>query len=156
MKQLSLLFLLTLAPFAYAFSDRPYNHSYDFRRDPDSDLNFAKSDAQKQNKLILLEIGGDWCIWCHRLDEFISTKKELSESISDNFVVLKINVSEENSNEKFLKTFSKVPGYPHFIILDSNGREIGSMNTSNLEEGKSYSLTKFEGFIENWKRKNLH
>jgi len=155
MKYLSMLALILLAQLSFALGNKTYNAKYDPARDVFADFIMAQKDAKAENKLILLEFGGDWCIWCHRLDRFFTEHEDLSTELSAVFIVLKVNVSEDAPNEKFISQFSKITGYPHFIITDSSGREIGVKNTGTLEEGKSYSVKKLKVFIEQWKqRKN--
>ena len=67
-----------------------------------------------------------------------------------NFVTLKINVSPENMNEKFLSAYPAIPGYPHLFVLDSDGKLLHSQNTSELELGKSYNPDKVEAFLKHW------
>jgi thioredoxin-related protein len=153
MKYIYIILCLILPQLSFALGDKPYSNYYDPARDPFADFIDATADAKAQNKLILLEFGGDWCVWCHRLDKFISKQNEISKGMAEVFIVVKVNVSEENGNESFLKQFSEIQGYPHFIIANSSGREIGAMNTSNLEMGKSYSVSKMQEFIETWKQK---
>jgi hypothetical protein len=44
----------------------------------------------------------------------------------------------------------KVPGYPHFFVLESDGKLLHSQGTSELEEGQSYNLKRMTDFIEKW------
>lgn len=152
-KYLLVIAFLLLSQFTFALGNKPYSSHYDPARDPFADFLAAQIDARTENKLVLLEFGGDWCIWCHRLDQFFSQQPELSSDLSDVFVVVKVNVSDENNNETFINQFSKITGYPHFIIADAKGKEIGVKNTSKLEEGKSYSVKKVKAFIDRWKKK---
>jgi thioredoxin-related protein len=152
MKYLIVIALIFLAQLSFALGSKAYNAKYDPARDVFADFKMAQSDAKAENKLILLEFGGDWCIWCHRLDRFFTEHEDLSNGLSDVFIVLKVNVSEDTPNEKFISQFSKITGYPHFIITDSSGKEIGVKNTGTLEEGKSYSVKKLKVFIEQWKQ----
>jgi len=144
---------LLLPQVTFALGDKPYNSKYDPARDPFADFSAAQADASAANKLILVEFGGDWCIWCHRLDQFLFQQPEVTKELEDVFVVVRVNFSDENNNEKFIKQFSKITGYPHFIITDAKGKEIGVKNTGKLEEGKSYSVKKFNEFIAHWKDK---
>lgn len=155
MKYIFLIVVLFMPGLCAAFDDAPYNLSYDPLRDPFSDIKVVKEVAKSQNKLILLEFGGDWCVWCHRLDEFFRENKKVKNALLDVFVVMKVNVSEENANVKFTKQFSNAPGYPHFIIVDADGREVGSVGASKLEKGAAYSEPKMLEFIEYWKKKYL-
>ncbi|NUN07765.1 MAG: thioredoxin family protein [Ignavibacteriaceae bacterium] len=126
---------------------------FDPTRDPFVDLKQAVAEAKKENKNILLDVGGEWCIWCHRIDEFITNDKEIKEGFESAFVILKVNFSKENKNEKFLSQYPKIPGYPHFFILDKNGKFLESQDTGELESGKSYSKQKFLEFVNKWKNK---
>ena len=68
----------------------------------------------------------------------------------DNFVVLKINWSPENKNEKFLSQYPKVAGYPHIFILENDGKFLFSKNTAELEKEKSYDAEKIMNFLKEW------
>ncbi len=56
---------------------------FDPTRYPESDLKKAIEYAQKTNKKIILDVGGEWCIWCHRIDSFIESHKEIKEYIEN-------------------------------------------------------------------------
>lgn len=44
---------------------------YDPARDPAADLELTVQRAEAENKRILLVIGGEWCIWCEYLANFL-------------------------------------------------------------------------------------
>ena len=119
-------------------------------RNAEQDLAMAIKEAEKSNKTILLDVGGEWCIWCHRIDEFIESDKEIKNFLDKNYVVLKINYSKENKNEDFLSKYPKIEGYPHFFVLNKEGRLIHSQNTGELEHEKSYSKEKMMSFLKKW------
>jgi thioredoxin-related protein len=123
---------------------------FDPSKDPFADVKTAVVEAQKTNKRILLDVGGEWCIWCHRLDGFFDANSELKNFMHDNFVVLKVNYSLENKNEKFLAQYPKVAGYPHIFILDTDGKFLFSKNTGELEKNKSYDAEKIMNFLKEW------
>ena len=41
------------------------NAQFDPARDPVADLATAKVEAQRGGKRIVLDVGGEWCSWCH-------------------------------------------------------------------------------------------
>jgi thiol:disulfide interchange protein len=43
---------------------------YDPRRDPGKDLAAAREEAKRSGKNIFVEVGGEWCLWCHTLARF--------------------------------------------------------------------------------------
>lgn len=124
---------------------------YDPNRNPADDLAQAIPIAQAGNKRIMLELGGDWCIWCKFMDEFYATHADILQYRADHYVLVKINVSEENGNEEFLSQYPAVDGYPHIFILESDGTFLHSQNTAELEDGaESYVPEVFMSFLEKW------
>ena len=125
-------------------------HEYDPKRDAEKDLQATVEEAKRTNKRILLEVGGLWCIWCRIMDDYFAEHKDLLDYREKNFIMVKINYSEENKNEAFLSKYPKVAGYPHIFILDKEGKLLHSQNTGDLEEGKSYNYDKFFNFLRTW------
>lgn len=126
---------------------------FDPERNPEKDLQAAVVEAVKSDKKILLDVGGEWCIWCHILDSLYSQNKNLLNYLNENYIVTKVNFSPENRNEKFLSQFPEIEGYPHYFVLDKNGRMIHSQNTADLEDGKGYSVEKVLTFLKKWAEK---
>ena len=81
----------------------------------------------------------------------MESHNDISASVDEVFVVLKVNVSEEQSNLDFFKQFPAIKGYPNFIIVDAKGRYLGEQDTGKLEQGESYSAAKFSAFIAHWR-----
>ncbi len=130
---------------------------FDPNRNAQKDIQDAVALAKKFKKRILLDVGGEWCIWCHRLDTLFLQNKDLDKYLNDHFVVVKVNVSKENKNEEVLSKYPKVAGYPHIFILDSNGKLIHSQDTGKLEFPKDYPVKghdkkKVFAFLKKWAR----
>jgi len=124
---------------------------FDPTRNPFDDLKSNTELAQNTNKRIILDIGGDWCVWCHRIDAFMNGTKEVKSLLDENFIVVKINYSKENKNEKFLSQYPAIEGYPHFFVLEKDGMLLHSQNTGELEKDKDYDAEKFIAFLNKWK-----
>jgi len=127
-----------------------YSTQYDPRRDPFVDGKAAVELATKTQRRILIEVGGDWCKWCHVLDKFIKSDSQIEQTLHKTFVVLKVNVSDENSNEKFLSGFPKTLGYPHMYVTESDGRVVHSQDTGEFLVKLRYSKQKFMAFLDKW------
>jgi thiol:disulfide interchange protein len=125
-------------------------HKYDPARNVEQDISDAVAEANRTGKRILLEVGGEWCIWCHIMDAFFEKNPELLAYREKNFVMLKINFSEENKNEQVLSRYPEISGYPHIFVLERNGKFLHSQDTAKLEEGKSYNLDRFMAFLKEW------
>ena len=124
---------------------------FDPARDSFKDLEAAKAEARKSNRRIILDVGGNWCPWCLKLHAFWEAEKEVKAMRDQGFVFVMVNFSKDNKNEAFLGKFPKVPGYPHFFVLDAEGRLLHSQDTGVLEQDKGYSVEKITAFLKAWK-----
>jgi thiol:disulfide interchange protein len=125
-------------------------HAYDPARDAAGDIHSAVTEANRSHKRVLVEIGGNWCIWCRYFEEFYAGHPDLREYREANYVLVRVNFSEENKNEAVIAKYGKVPGYPHIFVLDSDGKLLYSKNTSELEQGRGYSEVAMKKFLEEW------
>jgi thiol:disulfide interchange protein len=135
-------------------ADRPATTSrpagYDPARDPAADLRQAIAEAGRSGRRIVLEVGGEWCVWCHYLENFITDHPDLHREWDESFVTVKVNYSREVPNREFLSDYPEVPGYPHLFVLAGDGSLLHSQATGELEEGRSYSPQAMRRFIETW------
>jgi len=141
-----LALLLVSAAGAQAPTDLKYNP----QANPKADFQAALDRASKEGKNVLMDVGGEWCGWCHRMDHFLADHAELSELLAKNYVLVKVNFSEENKNEKFLRQFPKIDGYPHIFVFTAQGKLLISKSTGDLEEGKSYNLGRYVEFLQQY------
>jgi thiol:disulfide interchange protein len=120
---------------------------YDPGGDPEKDLAEAIAEAKRSHRNILIEVGGEWCSWCHIMDDFFRAHVDLLSLRENNYVLLKVNMSRENENKAFLSRFPLIHGYPHILVLDADGHLIRSQETSALEDGRSYHVKRFTKFL---------
>ena len=123
---------------------------YDPKRNASQDIDDAIKEAQRAHKRILLEVGGDWCSWCHTLDNFFEAHPDLVQLRDQNFVTVKINFSQENENKEVLSRYGPIESCPHLLVLDEAGKLLLSKDTGALESGKSYNLEKLTAFLKEW------
>lgn len=114
----------------------PTREKFDPARDPEKDLAAATVKAQKENKRIILAIGGEWCGWCVEMDEYFSKNPALLKMRDSAFIWVKVNMSPANENKAFLSKYPKIDGYPHLFVLESDGTLLTSQSTDVLEEEK--------------------
>lgn len=125
---------------------------YNPKADAKAEIQAAVKKAQAENKNILLQIGGNWCIWCIRFNDLVTKDPELNKFIRANFVVLHVNYSKENTNDALMAElgYPQRFGFPVFVILDSKGNRIHTQNSEYLEEGKGHSKEKVLEFLKDW------
>jgi thioredoxin-related protein len=142
------------APPATVSAESPPSNQahFDPKRDPQLDLDRAITVARQSNKRIILDVGGDWCPWCHVLDKFVTQEPSIREYLAAHYVVVRVNYSDDNPNEAFLSRYPKITGYPHLFVLDQDGKLLHSQDTGVLESGKSYNVEAFGAFLRKWAR----
>lgn len=120
---------------------------FDPTRDAAADLQQALALAQATRKSVLVDVGGEWCSWCHLFDRFVAAHPEVQRVLQERFVVVKVNYSPQNRNENVLSRFPKAKGYPHFYVLDASGKLLVSQSSGELEGGKDYDEAKVLAFL---------
>lgn len=149
----SLLVLLSTGQQAFAEPDLSlpvYSTSYDDQRDPFADAKAAIKLAKSTQRNVLIEIGGNWCGWCKKMDAFLEEHPEVYHQLHDKFVLLKINVSDSNENEAFMSALPPVLGYPHMYVSTASGKMILSKDTAELLQDGQYSVKHWLEFIDTW------
>ncbi len=130
---------------------------FDPHREAVADVARAVDQAAAQGKHVVVDVGGEWCAWCHILDRFIATHDDVRRLIEAEFVWVKVNFSPENRNEQLLSSWPPIPGYPHLFVLDGDGRVIRSQPTAELERGNGYDEAKMIAFLrESRARRTTH
>jgi thioredoxin-related protein len=125
---------------------------YDAKRNAAQNIMDDINEAHRTHQLILLEVGVEWCSWCHTLDTFFDAHPDLTALRDQNFITVKINFSEENQNKEVLSRYGPIESYPHLLVLDTDGKLLLSKDTGALESGKSYNLEKLIAFLKQWAR----
>ncbi|MBW7674670.1 thioredoxin family protein [Chryseobacterium chendengshani] len=130
---------------------------YDPKADAEKDIEKMIAQAKKEGKNVMIQAGGNWCIWCLRFNQYVQTTPELKKLVDDNYVYYHLNYSPDNKNEKVFTEYGNPGdkfGYPVFIVLDQNGKMIHVQQSDVLEEGKGYSLEKVKEFFKTWTTKS--
>lgn len=155
----AILALLSISGMAFAQNAMDPNpqaqvHKFDSARNATEDINAAIAKAQITGKRILLDVGGDWCPWCHTLDQFFQQHPDLARLRDSNFIVVNVYYGSDNRNEKVLSHYSKVLGIPHFFVLEKDGGLLHSQHVLDLKENGEYSPEKMKTFFVEWGIKN--
>lgn len=118
----------------------------------EEDLKAALKKAKAEKKHLLIQVGGNWCVWCLRFHKYAEQEKEIKKAIEDNYVVYLLNYSSENKNLPVLARldFPQRFGFPVFVVLDADGKRLHTQDSGLLELGPGYNKEKVLGFLNNW------
>jgi len=133
-----------------------YSQVYDDQRNPFNDANAALALAKKTNRNVLIEIGGNWCTWCHKMDAFLLKNPNVYQALHSKYVLLKVNVSDTNENDDFMKALPPVLGYPHMYVSTATGKMLLSKDTAELQDKNGYSTKYWLAFLQQWQLKELN
>ncbi len=156
MKKLYFL-LLFVGLMTFSFAQHEKVKLYDTAANAPHEISAIIKTANNLNKHIVIMAGGNWCSWCLRFNELITTDAQLDSIVKADYIVYHLNFSKENKNEATFAKFGYPQrfGFPVFIILDQNGTRIHTQNSGLLEEGKGYSKDKVKEFFLQWNRKAI-
>src|SRR5687767_3049876 len=120
--------------------------------DAKADIKAAVEKANKEGKHVLLQIGGNWCKWCIRFNDKVTTNDTLKTELEKSYVVCHVNYSKENENTEVLASlgYPQRFGFPVLVVLDGQNNRLHTQDSSYLEEGSGHSKKKVAGFFRQW------
>jgi thioredoxin-related protein len=131
---------------------RPYNPDQDVR----ADLKKAIEKAGRENKHVLVQFGGNWCPWCIRFHAFAGKVPQVDSLMKADYIYVLANVPREKDKRdyEFFREYGYPNrfGYPVFVILDGNGRELHIQDSGLLEHPgiTGYDTSKVVTFLKQW------
>ncbi len=157
MKRIFLFSAMLAAGMVSISQDMTKFHLYKPEENAEQGINAAVKEAKATGKNVFIQIGGNWCIWCARFNDFMTADKSIDSLVQANFVVYHMNYSKENYNGLLLARygFPQRFGFPVFLVLDGKGNLLHTQNSWYLEDGKSYNKEKVTGFFNDWSPRAL-
>jgi thioredoxin-related protein len=126
---------------------------YHPEEDANAKMNELLERAKAEDKNIIIQAGGNWCIWCLRFNQFVQDNPELKDIADGKLLYYHLNWSPENKNEPLFEKYGNPGekyGYPVFIVLNKMGDVLQIQESSVFEEGKGYSKEKVRDFLIKW------
>jgi thioredoxin-related protein len=153
MKKVSGLFVMLIAAVIVHSQDMAKFKLYDPNENAEEKIAQSIAQAKTEGKHVFIQVGGNWCVWCARFNDFITKDTKIDSIIKSGYVVYHMNYSKENFNAKLLAKYGYPQrfGFPVFLVLDGNGNLLHTQNSWYLEDGKkSYDHDKAVEFFTDW------
>jgi uncharacterized protein YyaL (SSP411 family) len=83
-----------------------------------SDRPFARAAAER--RFVLLDVGAEWCHWCHVMDETTYREAEVLRLIRERFVPVRVDADAQPDLANRYEDY----GWPATVVFDAEGREI--------------------------------
>jgi len=131
-----------------------YNESID----PVIQIDKALKTAQKGGKFVICQVGGNWCPWCIRFADFITSDEDINKAVSENFVYIHVNYPRRGASTELSERLGSPArfGFPVMVVLNEKGEVIHIQDSSFLESGQSYDKEKVLRFFNNWTPKAVN
>ena len=130
---------------------------YDPSADAAAALNEALRVADASGRHVLVQVGGNWCSWCLKLEKLFAGNDTIARILNEHYVFLRVNYSKENKNLRVLERleFPQRFGFPVLVVLDAKGRRLHTQDSGLLEEGGQHSAEKVRTFLSKWTSTSL-
>lgn len=79
------------------------------------------SEAEKLQRPMLVDGWADWCVACREMDATIFQDPEVISELQKNWITIKLDLTELNSENEALAEKYGMPGLPTLILVPSNG-----------------------------------
>jgi len=128
---------------------------YDVHADGTALIAAALTRASAEHKRLVVIFGANWCIWCHRLHATMETDPTVSGIMGDHFVLVDVDVNRRNGVNRNADVIARYGnptrlGLPVLVVLDSDGRQLCTKDSGELEEGHGHSPRKIAEFLTLW------
>ncbi|HEX5181988.1 MAG TPA: thioredoxin family protein [Allosphingosinicella sp.] len=151
-----LLALAAAAAMACSAASAAARGPFDPTADPAFDLARARAVAERTHRNLLLDVGGNWCVWCLVLDRALRDDPALKRQLAADYVTVHVNVSPDNPNMGFMARFPAATGYPFLIVLSPDGTKIlRAQDGLAFQKGRTpregYDHGSIAGFLARWR-----
>jgi thioredoxin-related protein len=143
MKKIALMLLACCAAFQLGAAETAWT----------TDVPQALAQAKKENKIVLLDFtGSDWCSWCMKFKKEALDTTEFKDYAGKNVVLVEVDFPNKKPQSAELKSANKalgdkykVSGYPTFVVLNQDGKEIGRQEGYQPGGPKAF-IAELDGF----------
>jgi thiol:disulfide interchange protein len=124
---------------------------YEDDADAAAEIDAAVAAARADGKRVLLVFGGNWCVWCRRLEHVLRNHAEVRTALADGFHVVHVSTGGRRSgHNRALSERYGDPiqhGLPVLVVLDGSGRVVMTQETGSLEEGNRHDPERILQFL---------
>jgi thiol-disulfide isomerase/thioredoxin len=143
-----------LAETSFAALTQPLPYPYNEAGNADSDVDAARSRAKAAHKLLLIDMGGNWCGDCRVLAGTMALP-DLAPFITRHFEVVTVDVGRFSKNMAVAQRFgAKRPaGVPALLIVDPvSGALLDKGHTEALADARAMSPQALADWLTHWLR----
>ncbi len=106
----------------------------------------AVRQSRGDHRTVVVMFGGNWCIWCRRLDYSLTHDAVLAPIVQQSFRFVHVDSRANRALDEELGHPTS-HGVPVLVVLDESGHPVFTQDTGLLELGEGHSRTRVEAFL---------
>jgi thiol:disulfide interchange protein len=124
---------------------------YDESADADADVAKGLAKARATHRLLLVDLGGNWCPDC-RLLAGLMRQPDMARFVADHYVVVTVDVGRMNRNLQIPARFGidKVSGVPSLLVIDRRGKLVDRDHVFALSDARHMSPQALADWLAQW------
>jgi thiol:disulfide interchange protein len=124
---------------------------YDPTADAKADVAAAEAKARAEHKLLLIDLGGNWCPDC-RILAGVMRLPEVAAFVSAHYVVLTVDVGRMDRNLDIPARWGvkKVEGVPSVLVIDPHGKLKDAGHVAALADARSMTPQALADWLARW------
>ena len=129
----------------------PLPFPYDEKADAEADLAAAIKKAKAHKKLVLIDLGGNWCGDC-RVFAGVIEQPDVKAWVDKRFEVVTINVGRYDKNMQIPARYGvdKLKGVPSFLVIDTKGKLVNDGAFLALTDARHMTPQSIVDWLAQW------
>ncbi|MGH7024422.1 MAG: thioredoxin family protein [Caulobacteraceae bacterium] len=124
---------------------------YDAKADAKGEVAAAMAKARASHKLLLIDLGGNWCPDC-RLLAGVMRLPEVAAFVNAHYVVITVDVGRMDRNLDIPARYgvSKLEGVPSLLVVDARGHLKDAGHVAALADARSMTPQALADWLARW------
>ena len=129
----------------------PLPFPYDEKADAEADVAKAIKTAKAKHKLVLIDLGGNWCGDCRVFAGMIE-QPDLKAFVDKHYEVVTVNVGRYDHNMQIPARYgiNKLNGVPTFLVVDAKGKLVNPDALFALTDARHMTPQSLADWLAQW------
>lgn len=129
----------------------PLPYPYDEKADAEADLAAALKKAKAARKLVLIDLGGNWCGDC-RVFAGVIEQPDVKRWVDRHYEVVTIDVGRYTKNMQIPARYGvdKLKGVPSFLVVDTKGKLVNDGAFFALTDARHMTPQSIVDWLAQW------
>jgi thiol-disulfide isomerase/thioredoxin len=129
----------------------PLPYPYNTEANAEADLAAAKARAKAQHRLLLIDLGGNWCADC-RLLSALMEQPQVAAFVKAHYEVVSVDVGRYDRNMQIPARYGllRLDGVPTLLVIDGHGKLVNAGHVFALTDARSMPPQALADWLAQW------